>query len=37
MAKKLFKRGVSIDIVVEDTELTREEVEEIKADLDESQ
>ena len=37
MAKKLLRRGVSIDIVVEDTELTREEVEAIKADLDKFQ
>jgi hypothetical protein len=31
----MLKRGLSIDIVVEDTELTREEVEEIKATMDE--
>jgi predicted transposase/invertase (TIGR01784 family) len=37
MAKKLLRRGVSIDIVVEDTELTREKVEAIKAELDKSQ
>jgi predicted transposase/invertase (TIGR01784 family) len=37
MAKKLLRRGVSIDVVVEDTELTPEEVETIKADLDKSQ
>jgi predicted transposase/invertase (TIGR01784 family) len=37
IAKKLLRRGVSIDIVVEDTELTREEVEAIKANLDKSQ
>ena len=37
MAKKLLRRGLSINIVVEDTELTREEVELIKADLDKSQ
>jgi predicted transposase/invertase (TIGR01784 family) len=34
VAKKMLRRGVSIDIVVEDTGLTREEIEEIKADLD---
>ena len=33
MAKKLLSRGISIDIVVEDTELTREEIEAIKAEL----
>jgi predicted transposase/invertase (TIGR01784 family) len=33
MVKKLLRRGLSIDIIVEDTELTREEVETIKADL----
>lgn len=37
MARKLLRRGISIDIVVEDTELTREEVEVIKADLGKSQ
>jgi predicted transposase/invertase (TIGR01784 family) len=37
MAKKLLRRGVPINIVVEDTDLTREEVEAIKADLDKSQ
>ncbi len=37
MAKKLLRRGVPINIVVEDTDLTREEVEVIKADLDKSQ
>ena len=33
MAKKLLRRGVAIDIIVEDTELTQEDVELIKADL----
>jgi predicted transposase/invertase (TIGR01784 family) len=33
MVKKLLRRGLSIDIIVEDTELTREEVETIKAPL----
>ena len=36
MVKKLLKRGASIDIVVEDTELTREEVEAIKAGMNQS-
>lgn len=36
MAKKLLRRGISIDIVVEDTELTLQEVEVIKADMDKS-
>jgi predicted transposase/invertase (TIGR01784 family) len=36
IAKKLLRRGVSIDVVIEDTELTREEVETIKANLDKS-
>lgn len=37
MAKKLLRRKVSIDIIVEDTELTREEVLTIQFDLDQSQ
>ena len=37
MAKKQLRRGVSVDMVIEDTGLTREEVEAIKADIDESQ
>jgi predicted transposase/invertase (TIGR01784 family) len=36
IAKKMLRRGVSIEIVVEDTELTREEVEAIKTELDKS-
>ena len=36
-AKKLLRLNVSIDIVVESTALTREEVEAIKSDLDQSQ
>ena len=35
MAKKMIKRGVTIEIVVEDTGLMRDQVEEIKASLDE--
>ncbi len=35
LAKKMIKRGVTIEIVVEDTGLMREQVEEIKASLDE--
>jgi 2-keto-3-deoxy-L-rhamnonate aldolase RhmA len=34
LAKKMIKRGVTIEIVVEDTGLMRVEVEEIKASLD---
>lgn len=37
MAKKQLRRGVSVDMVIEDTGLTREEVEAIKATIDESQ
>lgn len=35
LAKKMIKRGVSIEIVVEDTGLMRDQVEEIKTSLDE--
>lgn len=34
MAKKMIKRGVAIEIIVEDTGLTRDQVEEIKASID---
>jgi len=37
MAKKQLRRGVSTDIVIEDTGLTREEVEAIQTALDDSQ
>jgi predicted transposase/invertase (TIGR01784 family) len=37
MAKRLLRCGVPMDVVVEGAELTREEVEAIKADLDKSQ
>ena len=33
LAKKMFKRGVAIEIVVEDTGLTREQIDEIKRSL----
>ena len=34
MAKKMIKRGVAIEIIVEDTGLTRDQVEEIKTSID---
>ena len=33
MAKKMIKRGVAIDIIAEDTDLTREELEVIKTTI----